>query len=63
MKRVLDFSFIYSYLAFMVTFSFSVIVRWGVGLERKYIVMYLYKTFLWVYLALPAHVELWPLLV
>ena len=47
----------------MVTFYFSAIVRWGVGLERKYIVMYLYKTFLWVYLALPAHVELWPLLV
>ena len=42
---------------------FSAVVRWGVGLERKYIVMYLYKTFLWVYLALPAHVELWPLLV
>ena len=30
----------------MVTFYFSAIVRWGVGLERKYIVMYLYKTFL-----------------
>ena len=32
-----DFSYIYSYLAFMVTFSFSVIVRWGVGLERKFV--------------------------